>query len=99
MNGYLELGLHAKIAFPLFSERVFAKKGVKNACLALREKYKLNTNIVLFCCWLASQNYVNITEQDIQNILEKITPWHERIVKGLRLMRSARSSPAKSLSA
>jgi uncharacterized protein (TIGR02444 family) len=87
MNNYLELGLHSKIAFPLFLQRVYAKKGVKSACLSLQDKYSLNSNILVFCCWLASQNYSKLTEKDILEIIEKIKPWNEKIVQGLRRIR------------
>jgi uncharacterized protein (TIGR02444 family) len=87
MNSYSDFGLHTKISFPLFSEKVYVKQGVKKSCLALRDKYHLNSNIILFCCWLASENYPDLTELDAQNIVTKISSWHDKIINGLRNLR------------
>ena len=87
MNSYSNFGLHTKISFPLFSEKVYAKQGVKKSCLALRDKYRLNSNIILYCCWLANQNYPDLTELDAQNIVAKISSWHNKIINGLRNLR------------
>lgn len=87
MNHYLNSGLHAKISFPLFSENAHAKQKVKQACVALRDKYKLNSNILLFCCWLANQNYPELSELDAKNIVLKISSWHDKIIIALRTLR------------
>jgi len=87
MNNYLNSGLHAKISFPLFSENAYAKQKVKQACVALRDKYELNSNILLFCCWLANQNYPELSELDAKNIVLKISSWHDKIITSLRTLR------------
>lgn len=87
MNNYLNSGLHAKISFPLFSETVYAKQKVRQACVALRDKYEINSNILLFCCWLASQNYPELSELDAKNIVLKISSWHDKIIIALRNLR------------
>jgi len=87
MNNYLNSGLHAKISFPMFSENAYAKQKVKQACVALRDKYELNSNILLFCCWLASQNYPELSELDAKNIVLKISSWHDKIIAALRTLR------------
>lgn len=87
MNNYLNIGLHSKVSFPLFSEKAYAKQSVKRACFALRDKYKLNSNVILFCCWLAGQNYPDLSVLDAQDIAAKIAAWNDKIINGLRMLR------------
>jgi uncharacterized protein (TIGR02444 family) len=95
MKTHLDLGLHSKITFSLFSEKFYAKPGVKDACIALKDKYQLSPNVLLFCCWLSDQNYPCLTKMDIQNIAKKIDPWNNKIIAGLKTLRD--SIPKKHL--
>ena len=87
MNNYLDFGLHSKVSFPMFSEKLYAKQNVKRACFALRDKYKLNSNVILFCCWLASQNYPDLSVLDAQSVATTISTWNNKIINGLRILR------------
>jgi uncharacterized protein (TIGR02444 family) len=71
----------------MFSEGAYAKQKIKRACIALRDKYKLNSNILLFCCWLAGQNYPELSELDAKNIVLKVSSWHDKITTALRILR------------
>ncbi|MGD9152988.1 MAG: TIGR02444 family protein [Gammaproteobacteria bacterium] len=87
MNNYLNFGLHSKVSFPMFSEKAYAKQNVKRACFALRDKYRLNSNVILFCCWLANQNYPDLSVLDAQSIATKVSAWNDKIINGLRILR------------
>ena len=41
--------------FWAFSLEVYGRPGVAPACLALQDRHGLDVNLLLFCCWAASQ--------------------------------------------
>ena len=41
--------------FWAFSLDVYGRPGVAPACLALQDRHGLDVNLLLFCCWAASQ--------------------------------------------
>ncbi len=70
-------------SFWLFSVALFSRTNVEEACLCLRDKYNLNINLLFFCCWLANQKYPPLSERDVLIIIEKVSPWHDKIIKEL----------------
>ena len=84
MNKYSDSKFFVNKTFQLFSEELYSKSGVVDACKCLRDKYQVNVNLIFFCCWLASQNYQQISDLNIQEIIDRITPWHENVVEPLK---------------
>ena len=62
---------------------IYSHSGIEEACVCLQNKYQLNSNILLFCCWLARENYRGITNKDLETILQRISPWHSKIIEPL----------------
>jgi len=63
-----------------YSDNLKEKYGIEDAFRGLEKKYLLNRNIIIFCCWLAKQQYEPLTTQLLKPMLVRITPWHEKIV-------------------
>lgn len=70
-----------------FSVRIYSRPEVAEACLALQEKFKLDVNILLFCCWQAEKGLAPLTDADIAKIMTVSQDWHRQIVAGLRAVR------------
>lgn len=71
-----------------YSLKLYSKMAVKNICLELQQLYDINVNMVLLCCWYAFAGHGVIPEDDLLKIKEEIEPWHEKITKPLRELRS-----------
>ena len=70
-----------------FSMSVYSHPSVKEACLALQNRFDMNVNVLLFCCWLASTGKGRLTKQELQALLNIIDKWHRSITKSLRDVR------------
>lgn len=70
--------------FWFFISNLYGNTIIEEACRMLQNKYQLNVNLILFCCWLADQNFQCLTDSQIQLLLDVVRPWHEKIVNGLR---------------
>lgn len=77
-----------------YSLKIYRAEPVKTACLLLQDDFKLNVNVLLFCCWRADVG-LSLTSRELQSVLQKIHRWHSAIVENLRsLRRSFKRWPA-----
>ncbi len=67
-----------------FSTKLYIRKDVKEACECLRHKYKLNINIIMFCCWAAEKGYEFFSVDHMAFIANHIHSWNHGIVEGLK---------------
>jgi len=74
-------------AFWQFSLRVYAQRGVADECLALQDTLGLDVNVLLFSAWLAVGRGVALAPADLDTIMAEVRPWHEDVVRPLRLIR------------
>ena len=70
-----------------FSNRVYQNDGVQEACLALQNKYGLDVNLVLFCCWSGAL-HGEFTEELFEQSLREASDWRQNVVEPLRNVRS-----------
>jgi len=70
-----------------FSNRVYQSDGVQEACLALQNKYGLDVNLVLFCCWSGAL-HGEFTEALFKQSLREASDWRQNVVEPLRNVRS-----------
>ncbi len=75
--------------FCTFVTQVQANKHIKNALVSLVQRLQLNTNILLFCCWIGETGRKQFTKKNMQDILSDILPWHNKIVLTLKKMRKS----------
>ena len=70
-----------------FSLAVYGVSAVQDECLDLQDQFGLDVNLVLLCAFLGAVHGVALTPQDIAAARQEVGPWHEDIVKTLRVAR------------
>ena len=70
-----------------FSLKVYAQKGVSQACLVLQEEFGVDVNLLLFFCWTAAGGAVRLGEERIVKAVAIVESWHREIVRPLRDLR------------
>jgi uncharacterized protein (TIGR02444 family) len=65
---------------------LYRRPGVEAACLELQQRHRLDVNVVLLCCWLASRGIL-ADEAMFARIAEATEPWQEQLVRPLRAVR------------
>lgn len=70
-----------------FSLTVYSQEGVPAELLALQDAFDLDVNIILFCLWLGCETGVELTEEQLDSIYARSTPWHLDTVVPLRGVR------------
>lgn len=73
--------------FWAFSLRIYGKDGVAPACLRLQERHSVDVNILLFACWCAIEGPGALSEQAMRQVVDAVSPWHDRQVRTLRRLR------------
>lgn len=70
-----------------FSIAVYSQKSVAASCLALQDRHGLDVNIILYCCWLATQDTV-LNPGQIKDLVLEVRETRKTI-ETLREMRRA----------
>ena len=70
-----------------FSLAVYGASAVQDECLHLQDQFGLDVNLILLCAFLGTVHGVALTPQDIAAARQEVGPWHEDIVKTLRVAR------------
>jgi uncharacterized protein (TIGR02444 family) len=70
-----------------YALELYRRDGVEAACLELQERHRLDVNILLLCCWLASRG-IPADEAALRRIAELAEVWQEEFVRPLRAVRS-----------
>ena len=78
-----ELSPETEQSFYNFASTFFQNSEIEDACLSLYEKYHVNANVLMFCCWLARENYQRLTTEQIQMILYRIERWCDKVFQPL----------------
>jgi uncharacterized protein (TIGR02444 family) len=66
-----------------FSGKVYGRRGVAEACLALQERHRLDVNLLLFCAW-AGSNGRRLDGGDLGQLRSAAWPWQDNVVAPLR---------------
>ncbi len=78
-----ELSAELKQSFYNFASSFFQNLEIEDACLSLYEKYKVNANMLMLCCWLAKENYQRLSKEQINLIVNRIDCWCEKVLQPL----------------
>jgi len=70
-----------------FSVHTYGKPGVADACLALQDRYGLDVNVLLYCCWFGRTRGV-VDEPLWDRVLAFSGSWAENVVRPLRAVRT-----------
>ncbi|MCL9685476.1 TIGR02444 family protein [Legionella maioricensis] len=69
-----------------YSLKLYANEDIKQLCLAIQDCYDINVNIVLWCCWYASERG-EFSQEFLNQILTDNAPWHAHVTHQLRQAR------------
>ena len=69
-----------------FSNQLYDREGIASVCLDLQDDYRLDVNLLLFCCWCAHFEK-ELPEEIWQRILGFSNEWRSQVVKPLRDVR------------
>jgi uncharacterized protein (TIGR02444 family) len=70
-----------------FAVQLYSTPGVADACLALQDRRGCDVNVVLFAAWMGAVRCDRVTIRDFGEIVARIKPWHNEIVRPLRAIR------------
>jgi uncharacterized protein (TIGR02444 family) len=80
-------GIAGENPFWDFSLKFYEYNSVASSCIALQDSVNADVNILLYCCWVASEGAVVIKPAEFNEIIEAIDPWQSFVVRGLRKIR------------
>ena len=70
-----------------FSLKFYGGEGVASACLELQDKFGVDVNILLYCCWLAAAGAEEMEPAELVEMIAAIEPWQSGVVQRLRQVR------------
>src|SRR5262244_106072 len=73
----------AATEFWRFSLTVYARPGVTSSCLALQDRFGLDVNLLLFCCWAAARGH-RLDPAELAAAEAASVAWQRDIVTPLR---------------
>lgn len=74
------------------SLELYAKPGVKRACLSLQDKLGIDVNVLFFCVWWPASGKLRLDDSDFEDVLTAAAEWHRQVVLGLRTVRRTLSA-------
>ena len=77
----------ADTPFWTFSVALYDRPGVKEACLALQDRARIDVNLLLFCCWAAQEGKGRLTRAEIQSAMAVVAVWRVQVLQPLRRVR------------
>ena len=72
-------GLIEENPFWDFSLKFYGQQNIASSCLALQESVGADVNILLYCCWVASEGAAVIEPTEFAEIIETIEPWQSGV--------------------
>ncbi len=80
-----------------FSQDLYGRPGVAEACLSLQDRRDLDVNILLYCCWAGLRGQA-LSMEALGACVDAVRPWQDQVVKPLRAARrwlkGQRTAPA-----
>lgn len=72
-----------------FSVDVYERSGVSPACIGLQTRLGVDVNVLLFCCFAATEGFPPLGEAALKQAVAGIAEWNGEVVQRLRTVRSA----------
>ena len=69
-----------------FSLELYGKAGVAPACLELQDNSGVDVNLLLFCCWRASEA-CELGRQELETLAAASSSWREEVLLPIRDLR------------
>ena len=69
-----------------FSLAVYGRAGVGEACVALQDRYGLDVNLLLLCCWAATRGS-GLDAAELSRLVAAVAGWQREVVRPLRGVR------------
>jgi uncharacterized protein (TIGR02444 family) len=82
-----------------FSLQVYGGAGVAPACLALQDRYDLDVNLLLLCCWIGRGRGRAPSRDEMARLCEAAAGWHRNVVRPLRGVRRWLKAPGPAVPA
>jgi len=70
-----------------FALPVYQTKGVGDACIALQDRYAIDVNCVLYCCFVGASGRGALDAPSIERLIAVSGPWNREVVQALRAVR------------
>ena len=80
-------GLIEENPFWDFSLKFYGQNNVASSCLALQDSVGADVNVLLYCCWVASEGAEVIKPAEFNEIIGAVEPWQSSVVRALRQIR------------
>ncbi len=80
-----------------FSLAVYARDGVAPACLRLQDRFDLDVNVLLYCCWAAHGGAAAFDRETMAQVLARVADWKSDVVLPLRAVRRALKGELESI--
>jgi uncharacterized protein (TIGR02444 family) len=69
-----------------FSVATYGQEGVAPACLSLQDRYGLDVNLLLYCCWSGARG-VRLSAAELALLIDAVRAWQTEVVRRLRAVR------------
>lgn len=76
----------ASARFWRFSLATYGRPGVAVACVALQDRWGLDVNLLLWCCWHGAERR-RLSPEDVKRAIDAARPWQSEVVQPLRALR------------
>jgi len=83
---------HQQHAFHRFSLALYGAEGVEAVCLDLQDRFGLDINLVLLCCWVGRHG-VRLSDESLRQAEQSVVPWRETAIDPLRRLRRRLKEP------
>ena len=70
-----------------FSLRVYTQPDVERTCLTLQDKWGMDVNLILACCWAGLSGRGALTIAELNELEQAVRAWREQIIFALRRLR------------
>ena len=70
-----------------FSLQVYERKDFAHSCISLQDNYGIDVNILLYCCWAASEGHSVLLKEEIDSLCRSVKNWNHEVVQKLRSIR------------
>jgi uncharacterized protein (TIGR02444 family) len=81
-------------AFWDFSCAVYAAPGVREACLALQDRFAFDVNLALLCSWVGAERGGSMGAHDLAAAAALVGGWQSEVVRPMRDVRQRMKSSA-----
>jgi uncharacterized protein (TIGR02444 family) len=70
-----------------FSLKLYARPGISECLIDLQDRFGLNANVMLFCCWCGVSGRPPVDEPLLREAIAQTDVWQSAVVQRLRSLR------------